>query len=96
MLEIREQILSIVKEKGKLVLSDPNALLHEVIEFQHGEFIYSGGSSHNKTEDFRYSLSPKQALAKICAFFRYKGNIETQPGYKQIYAYMIENPLVID
>ncbi|HXA02539.1 MAG TPA: hypothetical protein VNW99_11165 [Cytophagaceae bacterium] len=92
MLEIREQILSIIKERTKLILSEDKALLYEIIDFQDDQFIYSGRNSIGHTEDFRYSLSPKQALAKICTYYRNKGNIETVAGYKEIYEYMIENP----
>jgi hypothetical protein len=91
MLEIREQILSIIKRKKRLVLSEEKALLFEIIEYQDNEFIYSGVNSLSNMEDFRYSLSPKQALAKICDYYRSKGNIQTEPGYKQVYAYMIQN-----
>ena len=92
MLEIREQILSIIKERKRLVLSEEKSSMYEIIEYQDNEFIYSGKNSISNMEDFRYSLSPKQALAKICAYYRAKGNIVMEPGYKQVHAYMIENP----
>jgi hypothetical protein len=91
MLEIREQILSIIKDKKRLTLSEDKALFYEIIAFQEGLFIYFGGNSLSNTEEYRYSLSPKQALAKICDHYRKKGNIEAVPGYKEIYKYMKEN-----
>jgi hypothetical protein len=91
MLEIREQILSIIKEKGRLTLSEDKALFYEIIDFQDGLYIYFGGNSLSNVEEFRYSLSPKQALTKICDHYRKKGNIEAVPGYKEIYKYMKEH-----
>jgi hypothetical protein len=91
MLEIREQILALIKERTKLLLTEENALFYEVIEYVENEFIFSGGNSITQKEEFRYSLSPKQALTKICDHYRKKGNIEAVPGYKQIYKYMVEN-----
>jgi hypothetical protein len=91
MLEIREQILSIIKEKKKLILSEEKALIYEIIKYEDNEFIYSGENSLSKKEEFCYSLSPKQALAKVCDYCRSKGKIEAEPGYKQVYAYLIEN-----
>lgn len=92
MLEIREQILALIKERTKLVLTEENALFYEVIEYLENEFMYYGGNSITHKEEFRYSLTPKQALAKICDHYRKKGNIEAVPGYKQIYHFMVENP----
>jgi hypothetical protein len=92
MLEIREQILALAKERTKLLLTEEKALFYEVIEYVENEFIYAGGNGITNKEEFRYSLSPKQALTKICDHYRKKGNIEANPGYKKIYKYMIENP----
>ena len=92
MLEIREQILALIKERTRLLLTEEKELFYEVIEFTENEFIYAGGNSITHQEEFRYSLSPKQALTKICDHYRKKGNIEVIPGYKQIYKYMLENP----
>jgi hypothetical protein len=91
MLEIREKILTVIKERNWLSLTEDKALFYEVIEFKDNEFFYVGGNSLNNIEEFRYSLSPKQALAKICDYYRKKGNIEAVPGYKEIYKYMLEN-----
>ncbi len=91
MLEIREQILAVIKERKKLVLSEEKALFYEIIEFTENEFFYVGGNNLNNIEEYRYSLSHKQALTKICDYYRKKGNIEEVPGYKKIYKYMIEN-----
>jgi hypothetical protein len=88
LLEIREKILSLFKERKKLSLTDEAAAAYELIEFKDHEFIYSGGDNLSKKEDFRYSLSPKQALAKICSYYRAKGNIKSEPGYKEVYAMM--------
>ena len=92
MLEIREQILALVKEMKRLTLSPDKALFYEVIDFEDGLFIYSGGNSLSHLEEYRYSLSQKQALTKICDHYRAKGKIEAVPGYKEIYKYMQQNP----
>jgi hypothetical protein len=92
MLEIREKILDLIKNKKRLTLSDDKALFYEIIDFKDGQFIYFGGNSLSDSEEYRYSLSPKQALQKICSYYREKAKISTEPGYKEIYKYMIENP----
>jgi hypothetical protein len=92
MLEIREQILSIIKDKKRLTLSEDKALFYEIIDFQDDIFIYFGGNSLSNIEEYRYSLTLKQALTKICDYYRKKGKIDAVPGYKEIYKYMKENP----
>ncbi len=92
MLEIREQIFSLIKERKKLLLSVEKNGSFEMLEYQDSIFVYFGGNSKENTESFRYSLSPKQALAEICDYYRDKGNITSVPGYKEVYKYMIENP----
>jgi hypothetical protein len=94
MLEIREKILDLVKEKKRLTLSEEKALFYEIIDYKDGQFIYFGGNSLSDIEEYRYSLSPKQALVKVCSHYREKGNITAIPGYKEVYKFMIENPLV--
>jgi hypothetical protein len=92
MIEIREKILNLIKEKQRLKLSADKALFYEIIDFKDGQFIYFGGNSLSDSEEYRYSLSPKQALKKICDHYREKANITALPGYKEVYNYMIENP----
>jgi hypothetical protein len=92
MLEIREKILNLVKEKKRLTLSEEKALFYEIIDFRDDQFIYYGGNSLADSEEYRYSLSPKQALVKICEYYRKKGNITSQPGYNEVYKFMNENP----
>jgi hypothetical protein len=92
MLEIREKILDLIKTKQRLTLSADKALFYEIIDFKDGQFIYFGGNSLSDQEEYRYSLSPKQALQKICNYYREKGDITAIPGYKEVYKFMIENP----
>jgi hypothetical protein len=91
MLEIREKILELIKTKQRLTLSANKALFYEIIDFKDGQFIYFGGNSLSNVEEYRYSLSPKQALQKICSFYREKANITATPGYNEVYKFMIEN-----